>query len=126
MDKLSESQIAELEARLRRAMLTSDVSELDALIAAELIFTSHLGQVVSKEEDLAMHRSGVLELTDLTLSEQRIRIYEGFAVVSVQAHLRGRYDGQALDEHIRYTRVWGKSSAGPLQIVAGHGSVIIR
>ena len=124
MSKQSELQIAELEERLRQAMLTSDVVELDALIASELLFTNHLGQLISKQQDLAMHRSGRLKLTELKPSGQRIQLKEGFSVVSVQMHLLGSDRGTAVDEHIRYTRVWSISSAGSLQIVAGHASVV--
>ncbi|MEO1256021.1 MAG: nuclear transport factor 2 family protein, partial [Bacteroidota bacterium] len=52
MSKHSESQIIELEERLRQGMLTSDVAELDALIAPELLFTNYQGQLVSKQQDL--------------------------------------------------------------------------
>ncbi|MGF1514878.1 MAG: hypothetical protein ACFB5Z_14450 [Elainellaceae cyanobacterium] len=30
----------------------------------------------------------------------------------------------ALNEQIRFTRVWARSPAGALRIVAGHGSVV--
>ncbi|MDA0265796.1 MAG: nuclear transport factor 2 family protein [Cyanobacteria bacterium] len=124
MFKPSASEITALEERLRQAMLTSNVAELDALIAPELLFASHLGQLVSKQQDLELHRSGVFQLTALVPSDQRIQLNGGFAVVSVQMHLLGSYHGTAVDQHIRYTRVWAVSSAGTVQIVAGHGSVV--
>lgn len=120
----TESHIAELEEQLRQAMLTSDVAVLDALIAPELLFTSHLGQLVSKQQDLEMHRSGILKLKELTPSDRHIQCHQGFAVVSVQMHLLGTYDGMPLDATIRYTRVWAMLSADALQIVAGHASVV--
>ncbi|MEL6384933.1 MAG: nuclear transport factor 2 family protein [Cyanobacteria bacterium J06626_18] len=124
MSKHSESQIIELEERLRQGMLTSDVAELDALIAPELLFTNYQGQLVSKQQDLDMHRSGVLKLKELIPSDQRIQLCEGFSIVSVQMHLLGSYDGTAIDQHIRFTRVWSVSSAGLLQIIAGHASIV--
>ena len=57
-----QAQIMEAEERLRQAMLHSDVDTLDELIAPELYFTDHFGRVVRKEDDLAIHRSGVLQL----------------------------------------------------------------
>lgn len=105
-------------------MLTSDVAELDRLIAPELLFTSHLGQRVSKEQDLAMHRSGILKLTELTPSNQYIQLNEDFAVVAVQMHLLGHYDRNPIDDHICYTRIWSLSTLGTVQIVAGHASVV--
>lgn len=124
MNAHSELHIAGLEERLRQAMLASNVADLDTLIAPELLFTNHLGQLVSKQQDLNIHRARTLKLTELTPSDQRIRCYGEFAVVSVQMHLVGSYEGNPVDERIRYTRVWAVSSVGPLQIVAGHASVV--
>ena len=124
MGKHTKSQIIELEERLRQAMLASNVARLNTLIAPELLFTSYQGQVISKQQDLDMHRSGLLNITELTPSDQRIQLYEGFSVVSVQMHLVGSYDGNAFDQCIRFTRTWAISTAGSVQIVAGHASLV--
>jgi hypothetical protein len=116
--------IIELEERLRLAMLASDVSELDALISPDLLFTNHLGTLITKEADLASHRSGDLKLNSLKPSEQHLRIMDKSAVVSVAMHLQGSYLEQAIDLNIRYTRVWAIGSNGQLQIIAGHASAI--
>ncbi|WP_309741273.1 DUF4440 domain-containing protein [Chamaesiphon sp. OTE_20_metabat_361] len=87
----TQAQIIELEERLRQAMLGSDVVELDALIAPELLFTNHLGQLVSKQEDLDAHRSGQFKFTELTPSERQIQLNNGFTVVSVLMHIVGSY-----------------------------------
>jgi hypothetical protein len=114
-----------MEERLRQAMLNSDVAELDALIAPELIFTSYLGQLVSKQQDLDIHRSGVLDFRELTPSERHIQLNEGFSVVSVKIHILGSYAGAEIDELYRFTRVWTVSSSGTLQIIAGHVGVVM-
>ena len=46
-DAMSESVIAELEGRLRKAMLASDVDVLDALLADDLTFVDATGKVIS-------------------------------------------------------------------------------
>jgi Domain of unknown function (DUF4440) len=122
MTQYSELQIVGMEERLRQAMLKSDVAELDALIAPELIFTSYLGQLVSKEEDLAIHRSGVLDFRSLMPSDRHIQCNEGFSVVSV--HIVGSYAGAEVDQNFRFTRVWALSSVKSLQIVAGHVGMV--
>ena len=124
MAQHSQVKVVELEERLRQAMLHSDVAELDALIAPELIFTNHLGQIISEQEDLAIHQSGALKLRELTPSEQHIGFNQEFAIVSVQMHLLGSYEATAIDVRIRCTRVWSKSSTGSIQFVAGHSSVV--
>ncbi len=124
MSQYSQAKVVQLEERLRQAMLDSDVAELDTLIAPELIFTNHLGQLIGKQEDLAIHRSGALKLRELIPSEQRIRFNQDLAIVSVQMHLLGSYEGTAIDVPIRYTRVWSKSSIGSIQVIAGHSSIV--
>lgn len=126
MTSLLESHVIEAEERLRSAMLKGDVAVLDALIAPELIFTNHLGQVVSKEQDLAMHRARLLKLEKLERSEQLIQLHEAFAVVSVSMHLLGAYEGTPVDAHIRYTRVWSVGRDGVLRISAGHSSSVVN
>jgi hypothetical protein len=44
-----QEDIQTLEERLRIAMLNSDVDALDELLSEELLFTNHLGIIVSKE-----------------------------------------------------------------------------
>jgi hypothetical protein len=117
--------ILELEERLRIAMLNSDVGALDQLLAPGLIFTNHLGQLLSKQDDLEAHRSGRLKVKDLTASEQHVRLYENVAVVSVRLRLSGTYGGGPADGDFRFTRVWcpapGKDS---WHVVAAHAVLV--
>src|SRR5438105_1561279 len=119
------SQVIEAEERLLHAQLHSDVSALDELVAPELHFTSHLGQVFGKEDELAFHRSGVFHLRESMPSEQHVQIHDGFAVVSVLVRLIGTYEGNEIDDRIRYTRVWALSPEGSLQLIAGHASAVL-
>lgn len=116
--------IQDMEERLRLAMLSSDVAILDTLIGDDLIFTIHTGQIVNKETDLEGHRSGALALTMLEPSEQQVRCYNGFAVVSVRMDITGSFSGIDFSGPYRYTRVWEKREDTWL-IVAAHVSQIL-
>jgi hypothetical protein len=117
------NRIIELEERLRVAMLNSNVSELDELISPNLLFTNHLGVLVSKEDDLNAHSSRAFIFKSLDLSESKILIQENSAVVSVKAEIQGYYNGQPTNGSFRFTRIWSNTS-GKWQVVAGHSSVI--
>lgn len=119
-----QSKVVELVERLRQAMLHSEVSVLDELIAPELIFTNHLGQLITKPDDLASHQSGALQLKALTPSEQHIQINHGFVVVSVLMHFLGAYESTPIDFSIRYTCILAAASGGSMQIVAGHATAV--
>ena len=117
-----EVQVIKGEERLRQAMMNNDVEVLDELIAPDLLFTGHLGQLTSKADDLAAHRARLLRLEKLEPSERHIQVYSDFAVVSVLMHLVGTYAGEPIDQRMRYTRVWTVYPNGLLQISAGHMS----
>ncbi len=117
------NKIIELEERLRLAMLNSDVSELDELISPNLLFTNHLGVLVSKEDDLSAHASKAFVFKSLDLSDSKILIHENSAVVSVKAEIQGYYNGQPANGCFRFTRFWA-NTAGKWQVIAGHSSFI--
>jgi ketosteroid isomerase-like protein len=120
-----EDQIAEAEERLRAAMLDSDVSALDELLADELVFTNHLGHVLGKPDDLGAHQSGLVTIDALRPSEQIVLVHGEVAIVSVRVHLSGSYAGTRSEGDFRFMRVWGRSAGGGWQVVAGHACVVV-
>ena len=63
------NSIIVIEDQLKTAMIDSDVLVLDQLISDDLIFTRHLGQIMSKQDDLEAHRSGSVSYTHLRAHE---------------------------------------------------------
>lgn len=76
-----ETEIIACEKRLYAAMLASDIVVLQELIADELLFVGPAGEMVSKQMDLALHRSGKLKVAQLEPKEQEIRCLDNTAVV---------------------------------------------
>lgn len=113
--------IENLEEKLRHAMLSSDVSILDELIADDLVWTMHTGQVVDKQFDLDAHRSGIFKFTKLDISDRQIHPYGDCVVVTLKAEIAGILNGDAFSETYRFTRVWVQRQ-NRWQIVAGHVS----
>ncbi len=120
MTETIKTQIIAAEERLRKAMLASDVKVLDELLAPEIIITTHLGELLGKQDDLAAHKSGAFKIHELKPSEQQIKIYEKMAIASVRMQLSGSYNGSPANGDFRYTRVWTISPQGTWHIVAAH------
>jgi Domain of unknown function (DUF4440) len=115
----SEASLRLREAALRRAQLDGNVDVLDRLVDDELVFTGPNGLVYGKSDDLDGHRRGVIRITRLDPSEERIQIFGNIAVVSVRMEMSGTFEGTPFAGPFRYTRVWCAREDG-WRIVAGH------
>jgi hypothetical protein len=117
------SEILELEERLRLAMCSSDIAELDALLSEKLIFTNHVGQVISKSEDLESHRNRIFEISTILLSNTKLIELGNSVVVTTQAQISGSYNGAPASGEFCFTRVWSNIE-GSWKVVSGHSSLI--
>ena len=98
--------------------------ELDRLVDDALVFTGPNGVVYGKEDDLDAHRRGLIRITRLEPSEERIQRFGEIAVVSVRMEMTGTFEGAAFAGPFRYTRVWHKQVDG-WRVVAGHVSAVL-
>jgi ketosteroid isomerase-like protein len=121
---VSEASLRACEEALRKAQLASDVRELDRLLDDALVFTGPNGAVYGKQDDLDAHRRGIIRITRLEPSEERIQRFGDIAVVVVRMEMSGTFEGQAFAGPFRYTRVWRKHEDG-WRIVAGHVSSVL-
>jgi hypothetical protein len=115
--------LLDAEQRLRLAMLDSDVEMLDKLLDSRLLFTNHMGQLISKHDDLAAHRSGLLRITSLSASDMHVRYSDNTAIVSAHVTIAGTYDGRQTDGDFRFTRVWlFEPVSAAWKVIAAHST----
>ena len=124
MQKNIEAEINHFEERLRQAMLKSETAELDRLLSADLLFTNHLGQVISKQEDIDAHTAKKFTFNEIKLSEQKMMIRDDIAIVSVKAEIVGSYENVPTNGCFRFTRIWNRLTNHHWQVIAGHSSAV--
>jgi ketosteroid isomerase-like protein len=124
MTETIETQIINIEEQLRQAMLASDVNVLNELLAPDIIITNHLGALLTKQDDIAAHQSGLIKIDELTPSDRQIKIYGDMAIVSVRMQLSGSYNNSPANGDFRFTRVWAISAHGTWHIVAAHIGIV--
>ncbi len=112
------------EERLITAMKESNVLAIDALIADDIIFTNHTGQVFTKQDDLEAHRSGNIEIFDINAREQMITVNGDIAVVSVLLEISGSFYGNTEVGFYRFTRIWKQVGNG-MQVIAAHSTQVV-
>ena len=121
-----EDKIQQMEQALYSAQLTSDVAALDNLMENDLLFTDPAGQLFTKEQDLAMHRSGGFKIFTLTPTETTIKVLTPtVAVASVVAKIEGTIAGEPANGTFRYMRVWLERD-GRWRITAGSMAVMLQ
>ncbi|WP_411280985.1 nuclear transport factor 2 family protein [Gemmatimonas sp.] len=121
---MMEDTIRLLEAELRDAQLNADVDALDRLIDDALLFTGPDGRLVTKADDLALHRSGAVRFsTHIPSDLQWQQVTPAVVVVTLRARLGGLFHGQSFAGDYRYTRVWAQRDHS-WRVVAGHVSTV--
>lgn len=102
----SEDALADAEARLNAAMLSSDVAALDQLIHDELVFTLPDGTEIGKREDLDAHRTGAVDIHSFDVVRSRRRMVGSTAVSRSVCDVAGVASGEAFAGTMRYVRTW--------------------
>lgn len=120
-----EAEIRGCEAQLCTAMLNSDLSVLDILIADDLLFVGPTGELATKAMDLELHRTGNTRFHELIPKELEIRVWsEQFVLVAAKVFLSGTYLGNAFSGDYRYIRIWRKDQNN-WQIAGGSVSAMV-
>ena len=124
MSKFDESNILALENRLKQAMLNSNISELDTMLSDDLIFTNHLGQLITKQEDLNAHKTGQLKIKNIKFGDIKIMPFNEMALVNAEVKLVGSFNGEAAETIFRFSRIWSKNSNNIWQVIMAHSTLV--
>ncbi|MDQ0349868.1 nuclear transport factor 2 family protein [Ancylobacter vacuolatus] len=116
--------VAAAERLLCAAALAGDVAALDALLADDLVFVNQFGHVLSKQDDLDLHRTGAFALETLAFSDYRLSsIAPGVVRAVLRADASGTAGGAPFEAKLRFTRIWRREPAG-WRVASIHSSVI--
>lgn len=121
---MNEVGIIAYEERLRKAMLSSNVEVLNELIADDLLFVNQYGQIISKDVDIEVHRSGKLKVTKIDILDQKVRQMENSTVTVTKVAISGTFGTEIFaEELLYYTRIWEYRN-GNWQVVSCHCSAV--
>ena len=111
-----------LEQQWRAALLRQDVAALSSLLNPNYVGINANGALQTRDDTLTALRSGSLRITQLTLSDQKVRLFRQTAVVTSVAELHGTSDRASLDGRYRYTHVYVRTPDGHWTIASFEAS----
>jgi ketosteroid isomerase-like protein len=113
----SRHEIDQLEEKWREAELKGDFAALDTLLADDFMAIMPNGMLQTKEQALAVLKTGAMRITALELSDRKVRFYGATAVVTSRAEVAGSTAERELKGSYRYTRVYVRDARGAWKIV---------
>ena len=117
-------EIDQAEEAWRTAMLKGNATALATLLADDYTAITAKGAIETKDQAINSLRAGGLQLTTLSISDRKVRIYGSTAVVTSLAELAGNRNTQEISGRYRYTRVYVRNQLGQWKIVSFEASRI--
>lgn len=107
-----EHDIHDLENARYRAMVSSDITTLDQVLADDLIYTHSSGAVDDKAKYLESIRSGTLRYLSAERQQDSVRVYGD--VVIVQGRMKAHIVASGVERQLDnvFTCVWAKKPQG--------------
>ena len=122
-DESAERAVLAQERALQAAQLASDVEELDRLLHPELLAVGPDGTMIDKAGDLAAHRAGIFQISELDEEDVQVRVLGDLAMTFVVLKIRGAMEDREVSGRLRYTRTWTRDG-GVWRVVAAHISPV--
>jgi ketosteroid isomerase-like protein len=116
-----EQELLKLEQQWGDALVKPDLTFLDRIMAEDYMFTSPLGEVLTKAQMLAELKSGEDVVSSVVNHDMKVRIYGDAAVVTGHSTFKETVKGIDISGEYRWTDTWIKRG-GLWRCVADHAS----
>jgi ketosteroid isomerase-like protein len=117
--RVTKVAVEALEEQWRQAQLNGDVTAMDHLLSDDFVGITAFGQVTTKEQQLARVRDRSFLLTQLDLSDIKVKLIGPIvAVVTSRAEIKGTDNGVPISGAFRYTRVYQRLINGTWKITS--------
>ena len=110
--RMERAQIIALEHEWQQATLSNDISVMDRLLSEDYLGITADGEVLTKAQQLDRMRERRLVITQLNISETKIKLIGRIAIVTCLARIQGTSDRHPVDGAYRYTRVYQRLPGG--------------
>ena len=116
--------LEKIEKDIAAAIVKGDTSVFTKYFAATAACTDPDGALMTRDETIAMFKSGDLKFESLTVEDVKVTLYGTTAIVTYRSKDKGSYKGQPITGETRWTDTF-VSMKGKWMIVATQGTQIM-
>jgi ketosteroid isomerase-like protein len=116
-----ERELINLEQQWGDALVKANLVFLDQILAEDYMFTSPVGEVLTKAQMLAELKSGEDVVSSVVNHDMKVRVYGDAAVVTGHSTYKQTVQGNDISGEYRWTDTWIRKD-GRWQCVADHAS----
>ncbi len=115
--------LMQMERDWAKAITARDTARIKEMVAPEATITTPDGTMQTRDEDLAELASGAFTAELFDVSDMKVRVYGSCAVVTGKTMMKGKYNGEPIDDQFRWTDTFVLRN-GTWQIVASQATPI--
>ena len=112
-----EEQIKALDDQARQAAIAGDASFQEKYLADDFVGVNQMGHVASKQEAIAMRKSGDIKYSAIDQKDETVHVYGNTAVVTSTADVKGTVKGNDISGTYQASRVWVKRNGKWQQVL---------
>lgn len=116
-----EQFLMQMERNWAKAILERNVAKIREIVAADVVLTTPDGTVQSLDDDLAELQSGAFTAELYDSFDMKVKLYGDCAVVTGKTKLKGKYNGENVQNQFRWTDTFVKRK-GRWQVVASQAT----
>ena len=118
------ADLLKLEQDWATAVAKHDAAFISRVEDDAYVYTDATGSVAHKADDLAAARAGDVKIESFKLSDMKVQVHGGAAVVTGQTTLVGSDRGGVLNGTYRWTDVFVRRPDGVWQVVASQATAV--
>jgi hypothetical protein len=101
-----EQEVLKVDKLWAQALEKEDAAAIDKILAPEYTMVDSAGVTASRAEVLNQLRSGILKFDSFKASEQKVRIFQGGAVLTGKASTKGKFKDKDIGGDYRFIDVY--------------------
>ncbi|SRR6266404_950521 len=112
-----EEQIKALDDQARQAAISGDASFQEKYLADDFVGVNPMGHVASKQEAIAMRKSGDIKYSAIDQKDETVHVYGNTVVVTSTADVKGTVKSNDISGTYQASRVWVKRNGKWQQVL---------